>query len=82
MDLACCLQRVGFHTAPVAAGVWETDCPAGRSFMKGRHISNNIWLVLDILDNGDLVEKKLLILFLDFYKAFHTVKHSFIFEAL
>lgn len=51
-------------------------------FMKGRHISNNIRLVLDILDYKDLFDEKALILFLDFYKAFDTVEHSFIFEAL
>lgn len=50
--------------------------------MKGRHISKNIWLVLDILDYPELFGDKSLILFLDFYKAFDTVEHSFIFEAL
>ena len=51
-------------------------------FMKGRHISNNIRLVLDMLDYPELLEDKALILFLDFYKAFDTVEHPFIFEAL
>ncbi len=51
-------------------------------FMKGRHISNNIRLVLDVLDYKDLFDKKSLILFLDFYKAFDTVEYSFICEAL
>ena len=51
-------------------------------FMKGRHISNNIWLVLDILDYTDLFDEKSLILFLDFYKAFDTVEHSSIFLRL
>lgn len=51
-------------------------------FMKSRHISNNIQLVLDILDYKDLFNNKSLILFVDFYKAFYTVEYSFIVEAL
>ncbi len=45
-------------------------------FMKGRNISNNIRLVLDLLDYSDLVNEEALILFLDFYKAFDTVEHN------
>lgn len=51
-------------------------------FMKGRHISNNIRLVLDLLDYSELVNDDALILFLDFYKAFDTVEHAFMYEAL
>ncbi|KAI2650693.1 hypothetical protein H4Q32_000737 [Labeo rohita] len=51
-------------------------------FLKGRHISNNIRLILDILDYSDLINKEALILFIDFYKAFDSVEHLFIFEAL
>jgi len=36
-------------------------------FMKGRHISNNIGLVLDLLDYSEIVNDDALILFLDFY---------------
>jgi len=51
-------------------------------FMKGRHISNNIRLVLDLLDYSELVNDDALILFLDFYKAFDTVEHTFMYDAL
>ena len=50
--------------------------------MKGRHISNNIRLILDILDYSELIHNDAIILFLDFYKAFDTVEHPFINEAL
>ncbi len=36
-------------------------------FMKNRHISNNIRLILDLLDYSDLVSNDALILFLDFF---------------
>ena len=51
-------------------------------FMRNRHISNNIRLVLDILDYSDLVSDDSFILFLDFYKAFDTLEHKFIFHSL
>lgn len=51
-------------------------------FMRNRHISNNIRLVLDILDYPELINNESFILFLDFYKAFDSVEHKFIFKAL
>ena len=51
-------------------------------FMANRHISNNIRLVLDLLDYSEYVESQALIVFLDFYKAFDTVEHPFIYKAL
>lgn len=51
-------------------------------FMRNRHISNNIRLVLDILDYSELIFDESLILFLDFYKAFDTLEHQFIFHCL
>lgn len=51
-------------------------------FMKDRHISNNIRLVLDLLDYSDLILDDSFILFLDFYKAFDTIEHDFIFLSL
>ncbi len=51
-------------------------------FLKGRHISNNIRLIIDILDYSEFINKEAFILFIDFYKAFDTVEHFFIFEAL
>lgn len=50
--------------------------------MNDRHISINIRLILDLLDYSDLINEEAIILFLDFYKAFDTVEHLFINEAL
>lgn len=49
-------------------------------FMKGRSIQNNICLVVDLLDDNHLTEDNGFILFLDFYKAFDSIEHPFIFE--
>lgn len=51
-------------------------------FMRNRHISNNIRLVLDLIDYSDFCYDESFILFLDFYKAFDTLEHNFIFSAL
>lgn len=51
-------------------------------FMENRHISNNIRLVLDILDYPDYIPNDSFILFLDFYKAFDSIEHEFIFKTL
>ncbi len=51
-------------------------------FLSNRHISNNIHLVLDILDYSNLIIDDSLLLFLDFYKAFDTLEHNFIFQCL
>ncbi len=51
-------------------------------FMANRHISNNIRLVLDLLDYSEYVESQAMIVFLDFYKAFDKVEHPFILRAL
>lgn len=51
-------------------------------FLKDRSIHNNIRLVFDLVEYGHLIEEDGLILFLDFYKAFDMVEHSFIFQTL
>uniref|UniRef100_A0A3P9LB20 Reverse transcriptase domain-containing protein n=1 Tax=Oryzias latipes TaxID=8090 RepID=A0A3P9LB20_ORYLA len=51
-------------------------------FMQNRLISNNIRLVLDILDYSHLISDDSFILFLDFYKASDSVNHHFIFSCL
>lgn len=51
-------------------------------FMKGRHICNNLRLILDLIDYSHLLNDDNLILFLDFNKAFDTVEHNFIFATL
>uniref|UniRef100_A0A3P9JF49 Reverse transcriptase domain-containing protein n=1 Tax=Oryzias latipes TaxID=8090 RepID=A0A3P9JF49_ORYLA len=52
------------------------------AFIKGRNIHNHIRLVVDLLDYCDFVDPDSLILFLDFYKAFDTLEHSFLIKAL
>uniref|UniRef100_A0A671UBE6 Reverse transcriptase domain-containing protein n=1 Tax=Sparus aurata TaxID=8175 RepID=A0A671UBE6_SPAAU len=51
-------------------------------FMKKRHISSNIRLILDVLDYANEVNTEAVILFLDFYKAFDTIEHNFRFQSL
>uniref|UniRef100_A0A1A8EWE2 Reverse transcriptase domain-containing protein n=1 Tax=Nothobranchius korthausae TaxID=1143690 RepID=A0A1A8EWE2_9TELE len=51
-------------------------------FMKGRSIHNNIRLVMDLLDYSNLIDDDGFILFLDFYKAFDSIEHPFIFQCL
>lgn len=51
-------------------------------FMRNRHITNNIRLVLYILDYPEFNVENGFILFLDFCKAFDSVEHQFIFESL
>ena len=50
--------------------------------MKNRHITNNIRLVLDLLDYADAVQSQALLFFLDFYKAFDTIEHAFLLKTL
>lgn len=51
-------------------------------FMKGRHISSNIRLVLDLIDYSDAIDSDAVVLFLDFCKAFDTIEHEFLFNFL
>lgn len=51
-------------------------------FIKDRHISNNIRLIMDLIDYRDILTGDPFILFLDFYKAFDTISHTFIFDTL
>lgn len=51
-------------------------------FIKGRHICNNIRLVLDLIDYNEIINEDSFILFVDFYKAFDTIEHDFIFKTL
>lgn len=50
--------------------------------MKGRHMSNNIRRVLDLTDYAEYCPDDSFILFLDFCKAFDTIEHKFMFQAL
>lgn len=51
-------------------------------FMTGRHISNNIRLILDMIDYNYYMPNDSFILFIDFYKAFDTVSHEFLFRCI
>ena len=51
-------------------------------FLKGRSIHNNIRLVMDIIEYRNQIENDGFLLFLDFYKAFDSVEHPFIFQVL
>ncbi len=51
-------------------------------FKQGRHISNNVRLVLDLVDYSYLIPDDSFILFIDFYKAFDTVERNFIFQVI
>lgn len=52
------------------------------AFIKGRNIHNHTRLILDMLDYREFIHTDGLVLFLDFYKAFDTVEHSFLMKAL
>lgn len=51
-------------------------------FMKRRSIHNNIRFVLDLLDYNQFITDPGFILFLDFYKAFDSIEHNFLFQSL
>lgn len=51
-------------------------------FMHGRNIHNNIRLILDMIDYNYLIPDESFILFIDYYKAFDTVEHSFLFKVI
>ena len=55
---------------------------SNQGFVRKIHVSNNIWLVLDIIDLSFLCPDDSFIFFLDFYKAFDTVEHNFIFQTI
>lgn len=52
------------------------------AFIKGRYIQNHIRLILDVIDYNSMIQSDSLILFIDFFKAFDTVEHEFIFTTL
>ncbi len=51
--------------------------------MKGRHISNNIRLILDLIDYNEFItDNSSILFFVDFFKAFDTIDHNFMMETL
>lgn len=51
-------------------------------FMPRQHISSYIRLILDLIDYANYINSDAIILFLDFYKAFDTIEHKFLFSTL
>ncbi len=51
-------------------------------FMKGRHISNNIRLILDLIDYNKFITDNSCISYVDFFKAFDIIDHNFMLETL
>ncbi len=64
------------------SGITQIISDTQSGFIQGRSIHNNIRLVLDLLEYNHLIEDEGFILFLDFFKAFDTVEHGFIFSTL
>lgn len=52
------------------------------AFIKGRYIHNHIRLILDMIDYQSYIKSDSFVLFIDFFKAFDTVEHKFIFTVL
>lgn len=63
-------------------GIGEIISETQSAFIKGRSIHSHIRLVLDMLDYNFLIPQTSLLLFLDFFKAFDTLEHSFLFRSL
>lgn len=63
-------------------GIEDIVSDTQSGFIRGRSIHNNIRLILDLLDYNYLIEDKSLILFLDFFKAFDSIEHRFMFRTL
>ena len=51
-------------------------------YIKGRNICTNIRLIQDVIDYFESGEDEGAIIFLDFQKAFDTVSHKFLLNAL
>ena len=56
--------------------------PDQSGFLKGRHIGNNIRLIIDIIEFTELNDIPGAILLLDIQKAFDSVNHTFLLKAL
>uniref|UniRef100_A0A3B3D2N2 Reverse transcriptase domain-containing protein n=1 Tax=Oryzias melastigma TaxID=30732 RepID=A0A3B3D2N2_ORYME len=64
------------------SGITQIISETQSGFIKGRSIHNNLRLVLDLIDYEHLIDTDAFILFLDFYKAFDTIEHNFMFQTL
>ncbi len=51
-------------------------------FVAKHHINSNNRLVLDFIDDSNYINSDALLVFLDFYKAFDSIEHSFIIQTL
>ncbi len=69
-------------TSRLQTGISNLISETQSGFLRGRSVHNNIRLVMDIIEYRDLIEDDGFILFLDFYKAFNSVEHPFMFAVL
>lgn len=67
------------YTNRLITGITQIVSETQSGFIKGRSIPKNIRLVLDLLDYNYLIENYGFILFLDFFKAFDSIEHGFMF---
>ena len=56
--------------------------PDQSGFLKGRHIGNNIRLIIDVIEFTEFNDIPGAILLLDIQKAFDSVNHSFMLKVL
>lgn len=61
------LLNIDYKILAAVCSVVKVISETQSGFIKNRHISNNICLILDLLDYSDLVSNDALILFLDFF---------------
>ncbi len=52
------------------------------AFVKGRNIHNHTRLILDFVDYREYITTESYVLFLDFFKAFDSIEHSFLLKTL
>lgn len=69
-------------TTRLQTGISNIIAETQSGFLKGRSIHNNIRLVMDIIKYRNQTEDDGFLFFLDFYKAFDSVEHPFIFQVL
>uniref|UniRef100_A0A3B3HKX7 Reverse transcriptase domain-containing protein n=1 Tax=Oryzias latipes TaxID=8090 RepID=A0A3B3HKX7_ORYLA len=84
ITLLCCDYKILAHIYAnrLKSGISQIIDESQSAFIKGRHIHHHTRLILDILDYIQIIPQESLILFLDFFKAFDSLEHAFLFNAL
>lgn len=84
ITLLCCDYKILAHVYAnrLKTGITQIIDETQSAFIKGRHIHHHTRLILDILDYNYIVPHDSLILFLDFFKAFDSLEHPFLFKTL